>query len=147
MFILIKGLLGKGITLLDFNTSHVYINPNGSKKLKGGIKNFNTSHVYINRSPRIARKGLPPISIHLMFILIRGVDGRQYTPEYISIHLMFILIQQGINKNRKDILISIHLMFILIPPDRSVWRLWKIISIHLMFILIFACIAGDCANM
>ena len=57
---------------LHFNTSHVSINLAFASSSIMPSNYFNTSHVSINRSPQvtICRYGLP-ISIHLMFLLIR----------------------------------------------------------------------------
>ena len=54
---------------------------------------FNTSHVSINQeaAPKMERQN--KISIHLMFLLIRGKRGVGRPVLFISIHLMFLLIK------------------------------------------------------
>ena len=99
---------------------------------------FNTSHVSINPIREKTHYFRRRISIHLMFLLIKG--GRRYQPApfLISIHLMFLLISVCVGNGKPIRCISIHLMFLLIKwhlPERIVVCR---ISIHLMFLLILS---------
>ena len=97
--------------------------------------NFNTSHVSINPFIRWYSNFSYIISIHLMFLLIRGHKGIDKSPNCISIHLMFLLIRLyfsepmgGNNFNTSHVSIN-----------QKCWILWQAlngISIHLMFLLI-----------
>ena len=91
MFLLIsftRAALGKDV---NFNTSHVSINPAALGKLKVE-SDFNTSHVSINPFLQQGCRFHPTISIHLMFLLI-GMRSIARSGERISIHLMFLLIR------------------------------------------------------
>jgi len=122
------------------------------------VMDFNTSHVSINQSFGKDVCTSCPISIHLMFLLIRedAIDVDRY--KLISIHFMFLLINylssipHSFNHNFNtshvsinprfrllalcDDIISIHLMFLLIYGNNSGWFRCFTISIHLMFLLI-----------
>ena len=98
--------------------------------------NFNTSHVSIN--PRFFFEIITTliISIHLMFLLIRLCKIHLANHQSISIHLMFLLIDfPDIPFNPVQV-ISIHLMFLLIFPATGQPTHPTRISIHLMFLLI-----------
>ena len=80
----------------------------------------------------------PPtaISIHLMFLLIRGARFLQAGSNRISIHLMFLLIysSQIRKKNAETNFNTSHVSINQCAVKHR--RVYGIISIHLMFLLI-----------
>ncbi len=129
-------IIRKSLRLWHFNTSHVSINQAKLHHVRTTMVHFNTSHVSINLLHRSYFWPYPPISIHLMFLLIMLQVLRHSLPSNISIHLMFLLIftvkklgrfKQHFNTSHVSInhcatpttvisspTISIHLMFLLI---------------------------------
>ena len=87
------------MSLYDFNTSHVSINPSLLHILNYSIENFNTSHVSINPFSADSPKADTTISIHLMFLLIPYRGTYAFYPCSISIHLMFLLIDTSKDDN------------------------------------------------
>ncbi len=63
------------------------------------------------------KKGVPKVSIHLMFLLIEKIIPVLGSHSAVSIHLMFLLI---IIKDESpfDLSVSIHLMFLLISANK-----------------------------
>ena len=71
MFLLIRKRTERTSVRNYFNTSHVSINPIGTSHSTGISAHFNTSHVSINRIRLLLDWFCIPISIHLMFLLIK----------------------------------------------------------------------------
>ena len=93
MFLLIAFAYIGFLDFYHFNTSHVSINLLRGFFLQGMFPNFNTSHVSINRFFIGLFFAALMISIHLMFLLIKGQNGIPCYINFISIHLMFLLIR------------------------------------------------------